>query len=285
LRLDPVLYISQFNINAGLVIKRRCPKRIFDFLDKISSAIRNTGKALLFLDYDGTLSPIPRRSIVLERPLDGGARGILERLLRADGVYVFIISGRSIDDLRRFIGLDNIYYIGVHGHVIEGPGIRFSHCVSEEYSHTIRAIRSEIEALAGDLGVVIEDKGIALSIHYRGIGREKISRLSRIAMDLRSRYPEIRVFRGRTSLEVLPNSGWDKGMAVAYVISRLRSGGLESFTPIYFGDDRTDERSFSVVRRLGFSARVGYRCGTNAEYYVDGVGEVYSFLSWLSSVL
>lgn len=263
----------------------RCPKRLFDFLDKILSAIRNTGKILLFLDYDGTLSPIPRRSIVLERPLESSAKDILGRLSRADGVYVFIISGRSVDDLRRFIGLDNIYYIGVHGHVIEGPGIRFSHCVSEEYSHTMRAIRSEIEALAGDLGVVIEDKVTALSIHYRGIGREKISRLSRIAMDLSSRYPEIRVFRGRTSIEVLPNTGWDKGMAVAYVISRLRSMGLESFTPIYFGDDRTDEKGFKVVRGLGFSTRVGYRCGTNAEYYVDGVAEVYSFLSWLSGAL
>lgn len=267
------------------MIKRRCPKRLFDYIDKIISTIRNTGKILLFLDYDGTLSPIPRRSIVLERPLDSRARGILERLLRADDVYVFIISGRSIDDLRRFIGLDNIYYIGVHGHVIEGPGIRFSHCVSEEYSYTMRAIRSEIEALAGDLGVVIEDKGMALAIHYRGISREKISRLSRIVTDLSSRYPEIRVLRGRTSIEVLPNSGWDKGMAVAYVISRLRFRELESLIPIYFGDDRTDEGGFRVVRRLGFSVRVGYRCGTNAEYYVDGVAEVYTFLSWLSGAL
>jgi len=264
---------------------RPCPRYLFEEVDTLAHRLASSGRVFLFLDYDGTISPIPRRRIKLERPLSSDMRELLKRLSSLDRVVVSIVSGRSVDVLKRLVGLDSIYYVGVHGHVVEGPGMRFTHCIAESLSSVIRIAASEISKEATPLGAVVEDKEISFTVHYRGVGKKGVEEIKKMLRSLEARYPGIVVRRGRSTFEVLPNSGWDKGRAVAYMISALsmaRGSGL----PVYFGDDYTDESAFKTVNLArGVSVRVGLRCRTNAQYYVNGVEEVRRFLGMVGDLI
>lgn len=198
---------------------------------------------------------------------------------------IFIVSGRAIESLKKLIGIDDLYYIGVHGHVIRGPDIEYTHSALTELEGIVKSIRDRIlEIISGVGKIAVEDKGIALSIHYRGAGKERSKKILEQISKICSEYYGIRLMRGKKILEILPNTGWDKGKAIDFVLAVLSSRtGLSTNNtiPIYFGDDRTDEYGFKVLRGRGVSVRVGYKCNTNAEYYVNNTDDVIRFLNEL----
>jgi len=267
------------------MVGRPCPSYLFDGIEVLADRLASSKRVFLFLDYDGTLSPIPRRRVELERPLGNELRELLKRISRLDKVVVSIVSGRSVETLKRLVGLEGIYYAGVHGHVVEGPGARLTHCVAESLSHIISSFLHEVAGELSKFGAVIEDKGFSFSVHYRGVRRENVEEIQRILYGAVARLPSIRIRRGKSILEVLPNSGWDKGKAIAYMVSIFTAAGGPGI-PIYFGDDYTDESAFRTVNLAqGISVRVGQKCRTNARYYVRGVGDVKSFLEDLETML
>jgi trehalose-phosphatase len=265
------------------MVSGRCARYLFENIDEVANMVKGSRYIFLFLDYDGTLSPIPRRKIVLERSLSPYTKGLLAGLSSSQRIRVSIVSGRSVEALKRMIGLDGIYYIGAHGHVIEGPGIRFSHCVAEEFAGLVRKLLSEIGDKILGLGAVIEDKGTTFSIHYRGIGKREVDMLRSILADISSKYHGLKIKRGKRIFEVLPDTGWDKGKAVGYMIAML-SARLGEGLPIYIGDDVSDESAFKAVSSSGVSIRVGSSCRTNAQYYVKDVNDVEKLLAWLKNV-
>lgn len=267
------------SVNRG----KHCPEYLYPHvLEIVLNRAINSHLIAIFLDYDGTLSPIPRRKIRLERPLSDSARTIIYDISRHSRVKIFITSGRSVEALRKFVGIDDLYYIGIHGHIIRGPDIVYTHSALAELTSAIKRMRNELLGLASDIkGLVIEDKDAAISIHYRGIGksrsREIFEKVSRIC----SKYYGVKFFRSRSSIEIIPNTGWDKGKAIDYVLAALsaRTGlSANDIMPIYFGDDKSDENGFKLLKGKGIGVKVGYRCGTNANYYVDGTEDVIRFL-------
>ncbi len=268
--------------------ERYCPKYLFsEELEAIFNRAIDSRLITIFLDYDGTLSPVPRRKIRLERPLSDSARAIIHELSRHKKVKIFIISGRSIEALRKFIGIDDLYYIGIHGHVIRGPDMIYIHSALEELISVVKRVKNELSGLLSDIeGLVIEDKGAAISIHYRGIGRSRSKEIYEKVSRICSKYYGIVFFRGRSSIEIIPNTGWNKGRAIEYVLATLsmRTGlSASDIMPIYFGDDKSDETGFKLLREKGICVKVGYKCGTKAKYYVNNTEEVIMFLSGLKS--
>ena len=72
-----------------------------------------------FLDYDGTLSPLaptPDEAVALP-----GTSALVRQLAAATGVQVTLISGRTIADMRRFLEIPGVYYVGTHGIEIRLP--------------------------------------------------------------------------------------------------------------------------------------------------------------------
>ncbi|MEM2203783.1 MAG: trehalose-phosphatase [Sulfolobales archaeon] len=272
--------------------EKRCPKHLLSSgLKEVIARVSNSQLVAIFLDYDGTLSPIPRRVTKLERPLSETSRNIIYELSKQNKIRIFIISGRTVESLKRLVGIDNIHYIGVHGHIIRGPDIEYIHSALEGFKNVIKDIRDRIiETLSKVEGVVVEDKGVALSIHYRGVDRDRSREILEQVSRISSEYYGVKLSKGKKILEVLPNTGWDKGKAIDYVLAVLSTKtGLSTnnMVPIYFGDDKSDENGFKLLRGKGMGVRVGYRCSTNAEYYVDSTDDVVRFLNdlrrWVSS--
>ena len=132
----------------------------------VSARLRNAQKVLLLSDFDGTLTPI------VERPeLAVLAPEVRQTLLDLAGHEKFIlgvVSGRSLRDLQDKVGVPGVIYAGNHGLELSGPGLEYVHPNADG----MRQIQTEVfEILKNELGhfpgVVLENKGLSLSVHYR----------------------------------------------------------------------------------------------------------------------
>src|SRR3989338_2415320 len=138
---------------------------LFKDWDRLKEEFR--GKYIfLFLDYDGTLTPIvetPEKAAISEKTME-----MLERLSENPDRTLAIVSGRALDDIKRLVGLKNIIYVANHGLEIEGPNIKFQPPLSVRFKNALKDIKDSLtEKLNGIKGALIEDKGMTLSVHYR----------------------------------------------------------------------------------------------------------------------
>ena len=202
---------------------------------------------LLMLDVDGTLSPIaPRPEYAIVPP---ETRHVVARLAAVPGVYVAIVSGRSADDARGMVCVDDAWVIGNHG--IETAAPREPPTAREDvaaFRDRIALAADRTAAIAGAIeGVIVENKRWTLSVHYRLAHPRDVpeltNRVRRAADGL-----GLRVTQGKEVLEIRPPVDVDKGTAAVALADRL--GALHDHASILSaGDDRTDEDMFTSLRR------------------------------------
>ena len=239
------------------------------------------GAAGVFLDYDGTLTPIADRPE--QATLSASTRARLARL--ASGCPVTIVTGRDVAVVRDFVRLDEIGYAGCHGLDIEGPagsGLRY------EAAGTVLPALDGAEAdlrggLSGIAGALVERKRYSVSTHYRLVGRGDAPFVEDVVATVARRYPELRRERGKKVFELRPDVAWDKGSAVAWLLSAL---SLDPGAAICVGDDETDEHAFELLGGAGVSIVVehGDRA-TSARYRVRDPREVTEVLDLLIEAL
>lgn len=253
---------------------------LFAQLNKIEELLRNKF-ILLFLDYDGTLTPIvetPQKALI-----SGGTKELLQKLAKKHYCKLGIISGRPLQDLKNTIGIDSVIYAGNHGLEIDGPKIRFESQVSPRLKSIIRNIADVLrKRLSSIKGVLIEDKGLTLSIHYRLVGKEDLPVFEKIISEVTHSYivrDKIKVNPGKKVYEIKPPVKWDKGKVVIWLFAREQfiSKGKDVL-PIYIGDDITDEDAFKVLKRKGLTIFVGRPRDSKADYYLKNTDEVAEFL-------
>lgn len=259
-------------------------------LDKLGQ-IRNKlqGKYLfLFLDYDGTLAPIastPDKAVFPEE-----TKAILKQLSQKPGCRVAVISGRQLSDIKKNIGLKDIIYSGNHGLEIQGPQLKYRAAVLPEYIKIIGQIKNSLDAgLAKIKGVIIENKGISLCLHYRLVKKDEVPLVKTIFHEIIIDYLVkgiIAIKPGKMAIDIRPSSWIDKGKAVLWLLARedFRRGS-HSLLPIYIGDDLTDEDAFLVLKDIGLTMCVGKNKGSHAQYYFQDTGEVVQFLRMVLEVL
>ncbi len=237
---------------------------------------------LLLLDYDGTLVPIaPRPDLAALAP---ETRQTLARLARRERYTLGLVSGRGQADLSAMVGLPGLIYAGNHGLEIRGPDLDFTHPeaarLRPDLDATFEALK---ERLSGYDGVLVEGKGLTLSVHFRLTPAELRPQVhagfDAAAAPARAA-GRVRVTRGKEVLEIRPNVAWDKGRAIARIAETLPAGTLA----VFFGDDLTDEDGFAAVHQLnGLSVFVGAaRQPTQAQYRLDSPKEVAETLTLLS---
>lgn len=239
---------------------------------------------LLFLDYDGTLTPI------VERPefavLSNQTKGLIEKLAKNERFKVFIVSGRALSDVKKIAGIDNIVYVGNHGLEIEGAGIDFGNFPFEKFREILEYLKWEINKdLIFFKGAFIEDKGLGLSIHYRMLDAKNESIFEiffeRITHDFLLRN-EIRILPGKKVFEIRPPIEWDKGKAVLWLLKPYEDTMKDQrAVAIYIGDDQTDEDAFHALHKIAVTVHVGDSQSTSAEYSVASPREVEKFLECL----
>jgi trehalose-phosphatase len=234
-------------------------------------------KIALFLDYDGTLVPI--RKTPEQAILAASRKHFLERLGRK--AFVCVVSGRSLADIRKVAGISGISYIGNHGLEILHRGQRWTHPLAEtvrpDLGEVLRSIRRETSAWPG---ILIEDKGLTGSIHYRLLPASLATELRRITKNGVSRRPrELRWTSGKKVFEIRPRVDWDKGRGVHELLRRLAM--RPPATRIYIGDDQTDEDAFRALGRKDITIRVGRGGLSHARHRLRSVTGVWEFLEAL----
>ncbi len=254
---------------------------------KVLQQIQEARQVLLLIDFDGTLAPIVERPELAEMP--ARTRLLLRELIAERFFALGIISGRAIDDLKKKVGVDGVIYAGNLGFEIEGPDISFVNPAVNELKPLFRIIKRVLVANLGAIkGILIEDKGITLSIHYRQVGEAKtkdVKNLVESAINGVASRGLIKVISGKKVYEVKPAVNWDKGKAIRLLMKNVGKGGRNSgLLPIYLGDDVSDEDAFQTIEKYGrgITVHVGDRHSNSvARYFLRSPDEVYSFLSRL----
>jgi trehalose 6-phosphate phosphatase len=246
-------------------------------LDHVQEIAGRGDQLAVFLDYDGTLTPIvsrPDQAVLLN-----STRAILRTL--SAKVPVAILSGRELKDVRKRVDIEGLVYAGSHGFDIAGPhGLRRQE--AKEFSPALDFAEKEIqEKLAGIPGALIERKCFSIAAHYRKVNERDFHKLERAVSEVAARYQELRMIDGKKVYELLPNIDWDKGKAVLWLLEKL---GLERPNPIYIGDDRTDEDAFRALEQRGVGIVVSEEPrATAANYSLKDPTEVERFLRELGA--
>jgi trehalose 6-phosphate phosphatase len=252
--------------------------------DEIEARLRGRRPAL-FLDYDGTLSPIAPRPEMATLP--GETREVLRRL--AAEVPVVIISGRGREDVAALVDLNGLAYAGSHGFDIAGPPpapgapplrLEVGEGVPEKIDRAAGRLEREI---GGIEGVLIEPKRFAVSVHFRLADPAEVPRIERAVDEVIGGLPGLRKAHGKMLFELRPDLDWDKGQALLWLLGAL---GLDrpEVLPFYIGDDITDEDAFRALAGRGVGILVSEEPReTAAEYQLRDTGEVRAFLERLGN--
>jgi trehalose-phosphatase len=257
------------------------PKYFFEHNDpKLECGSRGI---FLFLDFDGTLVPIqndPAKCVLSLK-----IKGQLETIALSGKAWIAIVSGRTVNDIRGRVNIQDVYYGGNHGLEISGPLINYTHPDALRGKHLIDKVCREIEQEIGNVeGALIEKKKFGLTLHYRMAKKEDKALIQRAFQRVIAEQPDaqtVAVMRGKKVLELAPNIPWDKGEAALFVIQELKS----NYLPIYVGDDATDEAAFKALSEDGTTIRVGRSKKTAAKYYLKGQWEVPRFLKHIHKLI
>jgi trehalose 6-phosphate phosphatase len=253
--------------------------------------IDRADRLALFLDYDGTLTPIRKHPD--EAVLSLKTTQLLRALARHPKVWVTIVSGRSLDDVKRKVGLkgDGVWYIGNHGLEAEGTGLRFTHPTASKAKPLIDRLAERLNTIVRPIpGAWVEHKGLTLSVHFRQVSPTKkplVQDAVEVAIHPFQKDGKVRLSSGKEVLEVRPCVRWNKGEAVGWLLSKQK-GSLAKGTllPIGVGDDKTDEDMFRILNPRGITVAVGPdRPNSSAQYRIASVKGVEQFLKRLLHVV
>lgn len=255
-------------------------------LDRVRSVLDQHPRGIAS-DVDGTISeiaPSPEAALV-SATMKGHLCSLTKRF-----DLVAAISGRSVKDARRLVGVDGLVYFGNHGLEWWADGRSHIPRGVELYTYIVRSALDQMRGRLDAVGAVIENKGATAAIHYRQ-SRDAQSAREDILEAIRTSplAAPLRVVEGKMVIELRPPLPLHKGIALASLVHRY---GLRSL--IYLGDDTTDVDAFSELRKLRADGRIeGLSIAVvgpetpaevveHADATLQGVRGVETFLRWLT---
>ena len=212
----------------------------FDALELFPAGARPA----VFLDYDGTLTPIVSRPELAT--LAPAMRAVIVAL--SEVAEVAVVTGRDLDDAIALVGVPGITIVGSHGFEVErADGERLVLGGGETYLPALEAAAMRVErGLRSIAGTHLERKRFALAVHFRQAPEradEVVTLLDEAARD----EPGLRLTHGKMVAELRPAADWHKGRVV---VALTREAPQD--TPIaYLGDDVTDEDAFEALGEFG----------------------------------
>lgn len=226
----------------------------------------------LFLDVDGTLiafSEQPDQVRLLPEVREAIGR-IGERLHGA----VALVSGRPLAQLDALFAPLRLPAAGLHGHQLRSDA-QAREAIPEDTSGFLHALHRRAAHLAqAHPGMLVEDKGASLALHWRAAPQAGASILDFAHAQIAS-LPGYRLQPGDHVVEFVPE-GSDKGVAVEQL---MRQPAFAGRRPVFVGDDLTDEFGFAAARRLGGrGVLVGQRAGTRADHALPDIAAVHAWL-------
>jgi alpha,alpha-trehalase len=236
-------------------------------------------EAAVFLDYDGTLTPIvesPDKAVLSDAMRD--------RVIKlAEVCTVAVISGRDLKDVQNMVGIDNIFYAGSHGFDIAGP--KGKEAEFQQGKDFLPALDEAEEKLRGKLdkiqGALLERKKFSIAVHYRKVKEEETESVEEAVDEVLDQLPRLRKSYGKKVYELQPKIDWHKGKALLWVLDALNLNRPDVL-PLYIGDDTTDEDAFKAIKERGIGIVVMEKPRpTDAQYLLKDPEEVGQFLEAL----
>lgn len=232
-------------------------------------------QSALFLDVDGTLLEIAPRPELVHVP--EGLPTLIARLSEERQGALALISGRPLAQLDGLFRPWHGPAAGLHGIERRRADGTLDRIIDGAGEAALSRIRPKLAALAsGGSGLILEDKGPSLALHYRATPfREPAIQAYAEALQ-REAGAALRLIPGKMLVEFQPRSA-NKGVAIAAFMAEPPFFGRQ---PLFVGDDTTDEDGFAEIRRrAGIAMRVGSSCETLANYCLPSVEAV---LAWLA---
>jgi trehalose 6-phosphate phosphatase len=241
----------------------------------------------VFLDYDGTLTPI------VDRPEDALISDSMREAVRglAKRCTVCVVSGRDRPVVQELMGVSDLVVAGSHGFDIWSPeGGSIEREEGAGFEDLLERVTGRLREEVGEVrGALVEPKRSSVAVHYRLVSEAQHARIRAIVDALLAEHPdELKVTPGKMVYEIQPKLDWDKGMAVLYLLEALGLQG-DDVVPIYLGDDITDEDAFRALDGRGVGIFVGDAAdpelagrSTAADYILSSTAEVERFLDGLA---
>ena len=259
-----------------LASRERTPHEAADIEEargRLAAAVGKRQPVALFLDYDGTLREIVKDPATAT--VTSAMRALFERLRRLENVDVTIISGRTPQDLERFVGDQPFALIAEHGAALRRAGGAWEQLdrnVSYAWKSDVRRVLELYEASTP--GTWVEDKRTSLVWHYRNadpeFGKFKAMNLAEELSTIAANDP-VQIRHGRKIVEVTA-SHVNKGAAVTELV-RQRAYDLI----LVAGDDTTDEAMFRLDLANFITIKVG-DADTQAHYRLPNPAALRAFL-------
>jgi trehalose 6-phosphate phosphatase len=235
------------------------------------------------LDYDGTIAPItpnPEEALPTAE-----IRDLISALAHdPERVRVAVASGRTAGEVKALLGIEApLAFIGLHGlEVVDWDGRRRLTSPVEHCRAALDKARVWLNTVAGSRhGFFVEDKGLAVALHYRRANRfdaqAVVERLRRLVA---GEAGELLIVDGDMVVEMLPRVAPDKGFAFLSLIERERG-----VVPVFFSDDHSDEGAFYKLRREGITVLVGPERMSCAEFRIESADRLAQELSHLACML
>jgi trehalose 6-phosphate phosphatase len=228
----------------------------------------------LFLDVDGTLIDFAEHPDQVS--LLPEVREVVERISARLAGALALVSGRPLQQLDRLFAPLLLPAAGLHGHDLRTHAdiVAETESVTPAPAGLQRLQRRAAQLAQQHPGVLVEDKGSSLALHWRAHPQAGAAVLDFAHAQIDA-MPGYRLQPGNHVVEFVP-LGSDKGSAIEHLL------GMPAFrnrTPVFIGDDLTDEHGFATVNRLGgWSILVGNRARTHARYALADTRAVHAWL-------
>ncbi|XP_026807687.1 alpha,alpha-trehalose-phosphate synthase [UDP-forming]-like [Rhopalosiphum maidis] len=258
------------------------PVTLQDFDDYLSKYIGNTNKLALLLDYDGTLAPLAPHPDLAILPLE--TKSVLERLANMSDVYISIISGRNVHNVKDMVGIEGLTYAGNHGlEILHPDGSRFVHPMPKEYEDKVGDLLKVLQEQVCKDGAWVENKGTLLTYHYREVPVNSRLELAATAQRLIEE-AGFKAGQAHCAIEAKPPVQWNKGRASLYILrTAFGLDWSERIRIIYAGDDVTDEDAMQALKGMAATFRVAQSqiVKTSAERRLPSTDSVLTMLKWV----
>ncbi|KAJ6648365.1 Origin recognition complex subunit 3 [Pseudolycoriella hygida] len=226
-----------------------------DIDNHLSSFIKKGDNLAVLLDYDGTLAPLAEHpSLTVMEPESEAA---IKELATHPNVFLAVISGRAVGDVKNKVGIENITYAGNHGlDIAFANGSMFHYEVSDELKSNFTKMVDELEEEVATRGGWVENKIASLSYHYRGVPEELHDELSSDATAIIHSYGYI-PSQAHLAIEAKPPVQWNKGEAALSILKEEFGDEWHAHVKAVFaGDDTTDEDAMKALKGKGKTFRV-----------------------------
>lgn len=227
----------------------------FDNLDLRTNAI--------MLDVDGTILDIAATPGSVEVP--SGLKEAMALLVERSGGAFALVSGRLLSDLDRLFAPLAVALVAGHGAEMRLPG---SEPVFRESTSLHDDLKRRLADVAADApGVILEDKGYSMALHYRLVPEFAEKVLDSVA-EICAHEPtgSVELLPGKAVIEVKRRS-FDKGIGVRELMTHPPFKGRR---PVFVGDDVTDEAVFAILPEFdGIGISVGRRIPGLAGYFAQ----------------